>query len=114
MTRIDGRSRNAEWGRFMIGDKKYLGKGYGLEALYLSARYAFLHLNLHRLYMKVFAWNKKSRAMHESFGFKEEGTLRQHVFRNGKYHDVVVYGLLAQEFKNRSQGVRRKQHRIKR
>jgi UDP-4-amino-4,6-dideoxy-N-acetyl-beta-L-altrosamine N-acetyltransferase len=102
LTRIDGRSRNAEWGRFMIGEKKNLGKGYGLEALYLSAQYAFSHLNLHRLYLKVFAWNKNARAMYESFGFKKEGTLREHVFRNGKYHDVVIYGLLAHEFRKRN------------
>lgn len=102
LTRIDWRSRNAEWGRFVIGDKKHLGKGYGLEAMYLSSEYAFSHLNLHRLYLKVFAWNKKARAMYEGFGFREEGTLREHVFRNGKYHDVVIYGMLAHEFRKRN------------
>ena len=101
LTKIDCRSRNAEWGRFMIGDKKYLGKGYGLEAMYLIAQYAFTHLNLHRLYLKVFAWNKNARAMFESFGFREEGTLREQVFRDGKYHDIVIYGMLGNEFKKR-------------
>jgi len=101
LAKIDCRSRNAEWGRFVIGDKKYLGKGYGLEAMYLSAQYAFTHLNLHRLYLKVFAWNKNARAMYESFGFRKEGTLREHVFRDGRYHDIVVYGILVDEFKKR-------------
>lgn len=110
LTKIDSRSRNAEWGRFMLGDKKYLGKGYGLEALYLSAWYAFSHLNLRRLYLEVFAWNKRARAMYERFGFKKEGVRREHVFRNGKYHDVVLYGLLADEFRKRYQRKRPTMH----
>ena len=99
LNEIDCRSRNAEWGRFMIGDKRFLGKGYAHEAMYLSVQYAFLHLNLHRLYLKVFSWNKRARSMYESFGFKKEGILREHVFKDGKYHDVVVYGMLADEFR---------------
>jgi len=27
-------------------------------------------------------------------GFKEEGRLREHVFKNGRYHDRVEFGLL--------------------
>jgi UDP-4-amino-4,6-dideoxy-N-acetyl-beta-L-altrosamine N-acetyltransferase len=99
LNRIDWRSRNAEWGRFMIGEKKFLGKGYALEAMYLSVEYAFSHLNLHRLYLSVFAWNKRARSLYERFGFKKEGILREHVFRGGRYQDVEVYGLLASEFK---------------
>jgi UDP-4-amino-4,6-dideoxy-N-acetyl-beta-L-altrosamine N-acetyltransferase len=98
---INYRSRHAEWGRFMIGDKRYLGKGYALEAMHLSIRYAFSHLNLHRLYLMVFEWNKRARSMYERFGFRREGILRDHVFRDGKYLDVVVYGLLVQEFRKR-------------
>jgi diamine N-acetyltransferase len=101
LARIDCRNRNAEWGRFMIGDRKFWGKGYGLEALYLSVEYAFSHLNLHRLYLRVFAQNTKARTMYETFGFKKEGILRDHVYRDGRYRDVALYALLVDEFRKR-------------
>ena len=31
-------------------------------------------------------------------GFKQEGVLRQHVYRDGKYEDVVLFSILKEEF----------------
>jgi len=33
----------------------------------------------------------------ESFGFRQEGLLREHYFHNGKMHDVVVHAWMAEE-----------------
>ena len=36
--------------------------------------------------------------MHLRVGFKEEGRLRDFVFKNGRYHDRVEFGILRQEW----------------
>jgi UDP-4-amino-4,6-dideoxy-N-acetyl-beta-L-altrosamine N-acetyltransferase len=98
LVRMDFRNRKAEWGRFLL-DPSSRGKGFAAEALYLSLRYAFHHLNMQRLYLEVYEWNEPARSLYESFGFKLEGTFRNHIYREGRYHNVLVYGLLESEFR---------------
>lgn len=71
-THIDLRNRKAEWGRFLIGEEKFLKKGYGPEVEFLILEYAFEHLNLNRLYCEVLATNPTVISLHKKFGFKEE------------------------------------------
>ena len=93
---IDGRNRKAEWGRFLIGDPRYIGMGAEVE--YLILQYAFEHLNLNRLYCEVLCSNPAVIRQHEKFGFKVEGTLRNQVFKRGRYEDAVMMSLLADEY----------------
>lgn len=95
--RIDWRNRNADWG-FYIGESEYRMGGYAAEAEFLLLRYAFRHLNLHRVYCETFAFNVKVLSMHRRFGFVEEGRLREHIYRDGRYEDVVITGLTEHEF----------------
>jgi len=74
------------------------GSALGSEALYLSIKYAFEDLNLQRLYLEVYSWNKQARSLYEQFGFKLEGTYRAHVYSDARFHDVALYGLLRSEF----------------
>jgi RimJ/RimL family protein N-acetyltransferase len=39
----------------------------------------------------------------EKNGFKQEGHLRQHAFKNDQYEDVFIYGLLREEWEKRDQ-----------
>lgn len=48
-----------------------------------------------RLQSFVLAGSKKIRLL-ESFGFRKEGSLREHVFHNGQYHDVIVHAWMEQ------------------
>jgi diamine N-acetyltransferase len=98
LVHIDWRSRKAEWGRFYIGESPRRSSIYGAEAEFLLLDYAFSHLNLNKLYCGTFAFNKSVLSMHKRFGFQVEGTLRRHVFHEGRYEDVVVMGLLRDEF----------------
>jgi len=95
---IDWRNRKAEFGRFLIGEKKYLHQGYGEETLSLILEYGFKHLNLNRLYLETFSTNKRAISLYKKFGFQEEGRLRKHIFKNGKYQDVVILGLLKEDY----------------
>ena len=73
-------------------------KGYAREALSLLTEYAFTQLNLNRLYLHVFAENTRARAAYEAVGFEQEGVLREHVFKNGRYCDIVCMGILRSQW----------------
>jgi len=77
-----------------IGDKAYWGNGYGREAIALLVDYGFRLLNLRRIWLEVHANNDRAMACYRSCGFAEEGRLREHVWTDGKYVDLVVMGLL--------------------
>lgn len=96
--KIDWKNRNAEFG-IAIGNKKYWSNGYGTEAAELLLEYGFNQLNLHRIYSGAVSFNARSIRMHEKLGFKKEGCQREAIFRNGKYHDVILFGLLGNKWR---------------
>lgn len=82
----------------LIGDRSAWGKGYGFEASALLLRHAFRKLNLHRIELGVHEDNIAARKLYEKLGFREEGRLRQAFLRDGRFCDIIVMGLLAEEF----------------
>jgi RimJ/RimL family protein N-acetyltransferase len=48
----------------------------------------------------VFDFNKRAERSYEKAGFKKEGTHREHVFKNGKYCDLHIMGILRTEWGN--------------
>jgi RimJ/RimL family protein N-acetyltransferase len=90
--RINWCDGTATTGAF-IGEKSLWGKGYGTDAKMQLLNYCFNTLNLRKISSKVYAFNKRSIAYSLHCGYKEEGVLRQHVFREGEYHDVVILSL---------------------
>ncbi|MCX5800452.1 MAG: GNAT family protein [Candidatus Eisenbacteria bacterium] len=93
---IDWVARNAEV-LVYIGEADFRGKGYGTEAIAALSDFAFRRLNLHKLYARVFSYNERAAKSFEQCGFQGEGLLREHVFRDGRYHEVVILGLLRKE-----------------
>jgi RimJ/RimL family protein N-acetyltransferase len=93
---IDFFNRNAEY-IVDIGEKDYWGKGYGEEAVSLMLNIAFKELNLHRIYLRVFSFNTPAIKLYEKLGFKHEGKMVETLFRDGKWHDVIMMGLLQRE-----------------
>ncbi len=88
-----------------IGEKDYWSRGYGTEATRLIIHYGFEQLNLHRITSSAISFNERSLRLHLRVGFKEEGRQREANFKNGEYHDLVMFGLLRkewQEMKNTS------------
>ena len=77
-----------------IGDQAYWGKGYGREAVQLLVDYGFRHHNLHRIFLEVHGRNERAMRAYQACGFVEEGRLRQHVWSDGSYDDLVVMGIL--------------------
>lgn len=95
--KIDWKNNNAELG-IVIGNKEYWGKGYGTEAINNLLDHAFNQMNLYKIYLRVFEHNQRGMRCYEKCGFKEEGRLRKGHFYDGKYHDVILMGILKDEF----------------
>jgi RimJ/RimL family protein N-acetyltransferase len=94
---INPKDRDATFG-IIIGEKDYWSKGYGVEAGRLMINYGFQQLNLHRISSAAVAFNERSIKLHRKLGFKEEGRLRQAMFKNGEYHDRLEFGILREEW----------------
>ena len=88
-TNINWRNRTAEFGRFMIPDVKYRRKGYGRKAIDLVLEYGFKHLNLNRIYLDTLESNIGAIGLYKKIGFIEEGRKKQHIYKNGKYFDLI-------------------------
>ena len=85
----------------IIGEPEQLGKGYGTEALMLLLGYSFDELNLHRVFLRVVDFNQRAIESYLKCGFSKEGRLRDAIFLDGDYHDVVVMSILEEEFRAR-------------
>jgi RimJ/RimL family protein N-acetyltransferase len=86
-----------------IGDRNDRGQGYGTEALHMLLRYAFDELNLYRLAASTVEHNAGAIRFLERAGFVVEVRRRQAVQRDGKRWDVVMLGLLRDEWKKRDE-----------
>lgn len=74
------------------------GQGYAAEALELLVGYVFETYAVNGLWAQAYEYNDASWRLLESLGFTHEGTMRGHRFVRGGYEDVVVYGLLREEW----------------
>lgn len=86
------------WISIAIGDPRQRSRGYGYDAMRLALNFIFGELNLHRVQLTVFAYNKPAIALYEKLGFTHEGTYRQFLQRDGTRYDMHLYGLLADEW----------------
>jgi RimJ/RimL family protein N-acetyltransferase len=59
----------------------------------------FSELALARIYAQVLVGNRASYRVLDKLGFVVEGVKRQHVWKSGRLHDVVCYGLLRDEWR---------------
>ena len=95
---ISPKDHNAAFG-IIIGEKDYWSKGYGIEATRLLINYGFQQLNLHRISSTAIAFNERSIKLQKKVGFREEGRLRQAIFKNGQYYDMLQFGILSEEWR---------------
>ena len=82
---------------YLYIDNKFQGKGLGISSMIRLCEYGFLELGLNKVYSYTFAFNHKVNKMHEKIGFKKEGILRKHTYKEGIFQDRYLYGLLKSE-----------------
>jgi RimJ/RimL family protein N-acetyltransferase len=73
------------------------GQGHGVRAVRLSCRWGFEDLGLERIELVAATGNVPSQRVAERAGFKREALLRSYFAQNEERHDMVAYGLLAEE-----------------
>jgi UDP-4-amino-4,6-dideoxy-N-acetyl-beta-L-altrosamine N-acetyltransferase len=86
-------NKKAEWGIY-IGEEQAYGKGVGTEAARLVLKYAFEDLGMHKVVSRVLAFNKASIRMNEKAGYVREAYLKDELFIDGKYEDLVLFGAI--------------------
>ncbi len=92
--------RVAQCSEFGIGiyHPDYVGKGYGSDAIQVMLRWAFRIQNYRRIWLTTGGNNARAIAAYEKCGFVHEGRLREHVFENGRFVDLVQMGMLRSEW----------------
>ena len=78
---------------YWIGEP-YWGKGYATEAAQAIVQFAFEEKKLHKVFARYFSSNPASGKVMEKIGMKQEGILKDHVIKDGKYKDIVYYGII--------------------
>lgn len=93
---INTTHRRADWA-FYLSDR-YQGQGLGsaLEAKFLQ--HVFARGDIDKLNCEVISWNEAVVKLHKKFGFREEGTRRNHVVRDGQSFDAIFLGITRDEW----------------
>lgn len=84
---------------YWIG-KPFWGKGYITEALKAVLAFGFDKLQLNRIEAHHLDFNEASGAVLMKVGMRHEGILRKHVKKNGEFYDIVLFGLISQDYKD--------------
>jgi RimJ/RimL family protein N-acetyltransferase len=92
---LSNKNKKAELGYWVGAD--FWNQGYCSEAALAAVRFAFEQLQLNKITSRHLAFNLASGKVMQKIGMKYEGTLRQEFFKDGVFHDLVVYGLLISE-----------------
>lgn len=73
-------------------------RAYGVDAITTLLRYLFLNKNAHRVELEVADYNERAIRCYSKCGFLEEGRKRKVYFSQGKFSDVVIMGILKDEY----------------
>ena len=71
-----------------------LGQGLGREATRLVLAHAFGPAGLHRVDLRVLAYNTRAIACYRACGFTEEGREREAAKVDGTWHDFMIMSIL--------------------
>ena len=94
---IDFTHKRACWA-YYIADDRARGKGLAKSLELNIYAYVFEVMGLNRLWCEVLSFNDRVVAIHEKFGSKVEGVLRQHICKNGEWFDLVRMAVLADDW----------------
>lgn len=76
--------------------------GTGRRVCAASLDFAFNELQIHKVAGQVLDFNDASIRTHLRLGFRQEGVLREHCLIDGRHLDLIVFGLLSYEWRERN------------
>lgn len=82
----------------LIANKKFWDKGCGTEITKLMLNYGFQKLKLHKIFLNVYAYNRRAIKVYLRCGFKIEGRAREEIKWKNKYYDNIRMGILKSEW----------------
>ena len=97
LSEIDRINRRCSWA-YYLGETDVRGAGLARSLELTVYAHVFETLGLNKLCCEVLAFNDRVVALHEKFGSKVEGTLHQHVCKDGQFHDVVRMAMLREDW----------------
>ncbi len=92
---VRGAMRSGHLGYWI--DRAVAGRGMASLAVALVCDHAFGPVGLHRLQADIRPENKRSQALVERLGFRQEGLLRRYLDIDGDWRDHFTYALLAED-----------------
>ncbi|MFD1031617.1 GNAT family N-acetyltransferase [Metaplanococcus flavidus] len=98
LTRIDMNNRSARIGRVLVGDQDAKGTGVCKQMMQQVLKVAFDELQLHRVTLGVFDFNKPAIACYERAGFQKEGLMRDHQKFGDEYWSLWEMAILEDEW----------------
>lgn len=92
--------RSADFSFYIGESNSYIDNdGYAIDAARLLIGYGFNNLNLHKIWMELYEFDKKKLDFFQNkFGFKIDGKLRDNCFEDGKYWNSYIISLLQSGF----------------
>lgn len=94
---IDRTHRRCAWA-YYLAEPSTRGKGVGAYVELVMLDHVFGPMGLNKLWCEVLVANKGVWRLHQSFGFEIEATYRQHILRDGEFHDVHGLAILAEDW----------------
>ncbi|MDR6224322.1 UDP-4-amino-4,6-dideoxy-N-acetyl-beta-L-altrosamine N-acetyltransferase [Desmospora profundinema] len=98
---VDLNNNRSLWG-FYLGEEN-LPKGTGMKMLTLGLAYAFETLRFHKVIGEVLAFNHPSIRIHHKLGFRLEGIYAQHVWKAGRFQDVLSFAMLRDDWEKQKE-----------
>lgn len=95
---LDSVDNGIEWTHVIIGRK---GLGYGHEAMKLLKAWTFDIKKYHRGWLDCKEYNEVAIQLYESEGLIREGLMRETLLTDGTYENLIIYGMLEQEYQKR-------------
>lgn len=92
-------NRNSELGVMLV--QEHQGKGYGPEAISWILDYGFTTLGLHRIDLVTYEMNERAQKAYIGMGWVVEGRKRQALWKAGHFWDIIIMGILAEEWKEK-------------
>lgn len=83
---------------YWIGEP-YWNKGYATEAARALVHFGFTYTQLNRIFALYFLSNPQSAGVMKKIGMKEEGLLRQHFLKDGRFYDTGYCAIIKEDYK---------------
>ncbi len=97
------KNRSGELGYWIA--HPFWNKGFATDAATTAIGYGFETFGLNRIHARHLGSNPSSGRVMEKSGMKREGILREHTYRQGRFDDIVEYGILESEYKKAKQAI---------